>query len=611
MVSEITGGKMKYLLLLLAFISFELFGQSEPVTQLINENGSKMYAPKIRVPHHQTTKISSIEARLETENDNALKNPSFESPLIETMGTLGWSSNANKSFSTDAVDGKQAIVITGNIGLSRMPKIMSTMIAINGATLANQIIIGKAWYKGAGLNNSSICILPTDGSGPVDADKVCTEFGDSNGLWITKIASLRVKSTYIGYQIILGSYTVSSNSETFDKAYASIYDPKDQATILGFKNDSKYELCTFSTFSWSGFGTVNPSLYCMRDGNTLRMKGSVVFGTTTAVEGRIPLPSNYGVINTHPFPSSNSSNQLVGTFYRALTAPNKGGVVLVSPASLNYLGLSTSETISSASINPMVFGIASTISSAGQTASFDISVPIAEWSENTNGALVTCKEGPVKCANEYSASITTGSGLVENEDVDWITSCTAANPTVCTLREPTVNPLTCTFGGNITVGAVIRLVSRTTTTLTLGSYNSSTGAFSNTPFDIKCTKQGSDYNAGYEKVLGFTEDADIRSTEWLTGGFDYISAKPIYRRCHKVASDITTHNATVVTWPANLNPIGLNNFYADSWSISSYGSNTNGSNINYTKSSGVVSFEKNGTLAKIGSGTTFCMDYVK
>lgn len=226
---------MKYLLLLLAFISFELFGQSEPVTQLINENGSKMYAPKIRVPHHQTTKISSIEARLETENDNALKNPSFESPVIETMGTLGWSSNANKSFSTDAVDGKQAIVITGNTGLSRMPKIMSTMIAINGATLANQIIIGKAWYKGAGLNSSSICILPTDGSGPVDADEVCTEFGDSNGLWITKIASLRVKSTYIGYYIILGSYTVSSNSETFDKAYASIYDPKDQATILGFK----------------------------------------------------------------------------------------------------------------------------------------------------------------------------------------------------------------------------------------------------------------------------------------------------------------------------------------------------------------------------------------
>ena len=602
---------MKYLLLLLAFISFELFGQSEPVTQLINEDGSKMYAPKIRVPHSQTTKISSIEARLETENDNALKNPSFESPVIETLGTLGWSSNANKSFSTDAVDGKQAIVIKGNIGLSRMPKIMSTMIAINGATLANQIIIGKAWYKGAGLNNSSICILPTDGSGPVDADKVCTEFGDSNGLWITRIASLRVKSTYIGYYIILGSYTVSSNSETFDKAYASVYDPKDQATILGFKNDSKLESCGLIAADFQGMGTPTSidDIYCARDGQFLVMEGRFTVGVLTSAQVRINLKHKGQSLTVSNAPV----NRSVGLFFAQASGTSNGGSVLAGNGN-NFITFSRFQVFGPVDGAPLVNTIGTDFTASSTPVSFNARIPIAEWSENTNGALITCKEGPLKCANRFNFIYNGTNATDQFGNVYTVTKSETSNRA----KEINVsslglsNPLRCVSAnsaGNANVGITQTGILNTNTAVYVQTFTY-TGGNADYNFSVDCTKSGSDYNAGYEKVLGFTEDADIRSTEWLTGGFDYIDNKPIYKRCHKVVSDVSAA-ATLATWSMNLNPKGnvINN-YTNNWVIVNTSEGSAFTTVYYERNTGNLKVNMVGGT-KLGANSTICMDYVK
>ena len=88
----------------------------------------------------------------------------------------------------------------------------------------------------------------------------------------------------------------------------------------------------------------------------------------------------------------------------------------------------------------------------------------------------------------FSAVITTTSGAVSNNMGSVITSCTAANPTVCTLTGLTVAP-NC---GILNQTGTTELISNngtapTSTSITLGSYNSTTGAaVASQVFTINC-----------------------------------------------------------------------------------------------------------------------------
>ena len=134
-------------------------------------------------------------------------------------------------------------------------------------------------------------------------------------------------------------------------------------------------------------------------------------------------------------------------------------------------------------------------------------------------------------------------------------------------------------------------------------------ALADISFVITCTK-GTTFNEAYDRIVIQKDDADIRSTEWLTGGFDYISNKPIYQRCHYVSTNITT-NTTLTTWPTNLNPKDIFSWGSGNYVIqSSYVSSGYGALVFYNKSSGSVSFEKSGS-ASLEAGSTLCMKYTR
>lgn len=124
-----------------------------------------------------------------------------------------------------------------------------------------------------------------------------------------------------------------------------------------------------------------------------------------------------------------------------------------------------------------------------------------------NGSAWTDHAGLQQCSNTYectdtfSAQISTGTGTVSNENVDWINgNCTAANGTVCTLKtglkdgtNNLSNAMNCIVSQGDTFSYTVR-ISSTTTTFTATTYGSSSGSpASPVAFNIKCQKVGSDY----------------------------------------------------------------------------------------------------------------------
>lgn len=116
----------------------------------------------------------------------------------------------------------------------------------------------------------------------------------------------------------------------------------------------------------------------------------------------------------------------------------------------------------------------------------------------------------------YSAQVTTTSGAIANQTIskELFSSCTAANPTVCTFVSgrftniPVCTATTTSNGGN---GPVILQSGKTTSGITFTSTDTAGGAPANIPFDIHCAKTGNDYLNSSANVYS-QSSAD---TDWI------------------------------------------------------------------------------------------------
>lgn len=99
----------------------------------------------------------------------------------------------------------------------------------------------------------------------------------------------------------------------------------------------------------------------------------------------------------------------------------------------------------------------------------------------------------------FTGQVTTTSGAVSGENTEWITSCTAANPTVCTISGFTVAP-NCTVSP-INTNVFSRINSLTSSSITIQSINASGVDVSSTPFIVSCQKTGADYAAAFNPLM--------------------------------------------------------------------------------------------------------------
>jgi len=128
-----------------------------------------------------------------------------------------------------------------------------------------------------------------------------------------------------------------------------------------------------------------------------------------------------------------------------------------------------------------------------------------------NGTIWTFGFANLNLDNTYSAEITTTTGAVARENKDFISSCTAANPTVCTFTSGyfSVAPNCVTTGK---VGAFTE-VNATSTTVSIYTTVPATGLpNANAPLQLVCQKSGADYLSASSNVYGVSSNKLLNTT---------------------------------------------------------------------------------------------------
>lgn len=162
--------------------------------------------------------------------------------------------------------------------------------------------------------------------------------------------------------------------------------------------------------------------------------------------------------------------------------------------------------------------------------------------------------------NVYSAQVVTTSGAVSGENKDWIASCTAANPTVCTFNTGifTTAP-NCTVSEGDTFTYVFKTAT-TATTLTVASYASNSGALAGSiPFHVTCQKSGNDYlNSSAAVYSQSSANYDWTSYTPTYGGLGTVSPASNSCKHRRIGGDLEVScSVTTGTVAASLASITL------------------------------------------------------
>ena len=476
---------------------------------------------KVVTPSENSKSISNL---------NSLTDPSFEKGLV-----VGWQLSGAGSLTASATE------------VLELPRNKKALM-VDSSTTTN--VLTANWSTAippAGV--SGVC------SGWVKTPNALTAEVVSNS---TRIASKAIEGTNVWQYFEMYFKTDGTHTPTcrFLNATATIYHldemffglKESPINITSFKNDGSWQPVTLSSTGNINYSILNS--FKQRSGDKLLLKGTLTWtGAGNANQIVISLPDNL----TANIPDNTFINGL--EYVRAV---NEVGIIKTSGSgkTITLTGMRNYDGQSAIQDN----GLFNSVFASGNTIPFYVSIPIAEWAENTNGALVTCKEGPLKCANKYTATVI-NNVVTYNDQNNWISSATYSGgthtinfnsamgltvPPTCIFRRYLAN----TTWSTQTDGGSVGLTTSTQTRFF------STNVAAQLDYVIECTKSFPDYNAGYEKVLGFTEDADIRSTEWLTGGFDYISGKPIYKRCHKFTANTYTSGVNFTNWGTGLRIVG-------------------------------------------------------
>lgn len=429
-------------------------------------------ASTVFVPNQQSTKINAYQARIETGNGNLLSNPSFEAGTYNSGWTCSLGSTTLET--TAKTDGNQANAIN-SIGAGVRCYQTSTTNAANLKGLLGSAILKvkttDSIYKVCGLvdgnaaANERNCITVS----PTSADLVFyparTDFymgGTSNG-------------------IVVYTTTTTSQPTVIDDAFVGVFN----GGISTFSNNTGWVPCTFSTLAWAGFGTVTNSLDCRRNGPNLEMRGSFTLtGAASASIAEMLLPNNYGTLATKP----SSFDQSGGVWFRTVSVVDHGGTTIIPSTSTGSIFFSATNIFSSTtSSDPMTRAAGTSVSGTSQRVALGlITIPIAGWEANTNAAIAGCVSAQ-SCTETYTAFV--AAGVITNQNIPWLQSCTNATPTVCTYRtdlrdgaNPLTSPMVCLASPfNASLAGRINVSNTTQVSVELNQ------------FFIQCTKTGTDF----------------------------------------------------------------------------------------------------------------------
>lgn len=242
------------------------------------------------------------------------------------------------------------------------------------------------------------------------------------------------------------------------------------ASSIVTTNNQDYDWTAYTPTSPNGsFGTLtNVVAYHKRQGSDLLIRARFTTGTLAASEARISLPTGLtssSTIGTLETCGSVNHNYGFGTVPSVLIEPSVSYVTFGGIASGG--GANTQLTKQNANF----------LTNSGNIYSFEARIPIQGWNNN-NVIVGTFANIPsisnIATPKLFSYKVTTTSGVVANSMGGVVSTCTAANPTVCTFSGLTATP-NCTSTINQSSAAIAVTSSVSSTSLTVGSYLTTAG----------------------------------------------------------------------------------------------------------------------------------------
>jgi len=417
---------------------------------------------------------------------NLLVNANFEYSSVAT----GWTvTNATSSISAAPVEGAQAL----SLNLTKILEIyqnsatntarLSGLQGLAGLKIKTSDVDGlKVCARNDGVTSSTLCVnIPKDGTWK-DVNIPFILSGTANGIAVTSTGStgtVEIDNAFVGtsapFQNVNGARRLGSIF------YAPTINCEWQLTSSSFNSFSADTDCATPVVSGSAkapatkipaivlpSGSQAGTYYFVATGMFYVATGN--YGTWRFHDGTTGTSGNVGYQNT------NSIGSVVGSITYTSNLSSDTTINIQNKTNGGQSRLTANEFSGGLGIEVYYFPPESKI-----------------YSQNINDYEAT---------DEFVAAITTTTGAKTDENIPWISSCTAANPTVCTFNtnlkdgiNPLSNALKCTYSS--VSGGNVASINSTSTTLTIGTYttNGSQTASGNVQVVVHCSKISSDYKA--------------------------------------------------------------------------------------------------------------------
>jgi hypothetical protein len=255
------------------------------------------------------------------------------------------------------------------------------------------------------------------------------------------------------------------------------YYPPSSKVYSQNSSDTDWVSCGLTTSDFTGMGTVSSiEDRCMRDGSDLLVRLKFTSGTSTAVEARVNLKLG-GVALTSASSSVIPSISYVGEAGVSTSSTTFfSDSVLIEP-SVAYMTFG----LQSSTANKLTKATGSAAIGTSATVSIYARIPVNGWVKNqiTGSFANVVTTAGVSKPTLVSAAIDASEAITEN-DSSFITSCTNADPSVCTVTSSFFVADPKCWAEPTSAGTISAVTADTTTSITVDRTDTAT------PFKLFC-----------------------------------------------------------------------------------------------------------------------------
>lgn len=453
----------------LAAMKVALSAQAMNVSQTVTTNSGIVKQGYVRVFYRVPSTMADIQICSLVDAAEQTCIPSSSLVLDDTFRvaeiplTFGSTSAGIKFKTTSSYTGNayfDGSVVAQGLGTTniQLDNTYSAQVTTTSGAISNQ---SKTFIASCTAANTTVCTFT---SGIFTVTPNCTVSYDLGSNLSAAISSISATgftaAVYNTSSAVVASQSFRVNCQKSGNDYLAASSSAYTATSA----NSEWEdsgLTTASSFV--GFGTPSAvNIKKMRIGSTMYLRGQFTAGTMTSTEYRIPIPGGLTIAPSNRYITGTpfgtwAYNAVNGTSQNTYFAANTNGAAYFNlyqhTSALGYSIINTSGPLPG----------------NGSTYYIDAAIPIAEWSNASYivGSFQDVPTTPGLAKSSIVSAVVSGTEVITENESAFITSCTDATPSVCTLTSSffTATPK-CWANPNVS-GTVALVSTRSTSSISI------------------------------------------------------------------------------------------------------------------------------------------------